>query len=31
MIADLLQEDTDRLLGEGQAQVVLDTVMIHGG
>lgn len=31
MIGDLLQEDTDRLLGEGRARVVLDTVMIHGG
>jgi hypothetical protein len=31
MIGALLQEDTDRLIGEGQAQVVLDTVMIHGG
>jgi hypothetical protein len=31
MIGQLLQEDTDRLLGEGRAQVVLDTVMIHGG
>lgn len=29
MIGLLLQEDTDRLLGEGQATVVLDTVMIH--
>jgi hypothetical protein len=31
MIGDLLQEDTDRLLGEGRARVVLDTVMIHAG
>lgn len=31
MIGELLQEDTDRLLGDGQARVVLDTVMIHGG
>jgi hypothetical protein len=31
MIGMLLQQDTDRLLGEGQATVVLDTVMIHGG
>lgn len=29
MISQLLQEDTDRLLGEGRAQVVLDTVVIH--
>lgn len=29
MIGQLLQEDTDRLLGEGVAQVVLDTVVIH--
>jgi hypothetical protein len=29
LIAELLQEDTDRLLGEGRAQVVLDTVMIY--
>ncbi len=29
MIADLLQQDTDRLLGEGRAQVVLDTVVVH--
>ena len=29
LIAQLLQEDTDRLLGEGRAQVVLDTVMIY--
>lgn len=28
LIAQLLQEDTDRLLGEGRATVVLDTVMI---
>lgn len=31
MISQLLQEDTDRLLGEGRARVVLDTVMIHPG
>ena len=31
MIGELLQEDTDRLIGEGQAQVVLDAVIIHGG
>lgn len=31
MIGALLQEDTDRLLGEGRATVVLDTVIIHGG
>jgi len=31
MIGALLQEDTDRLIGEDQARVVLDTVMIHGG
>ena len=29
LIAQLLQEDTDRLLGEGRATVVLDTVIIH--
>ena len=29
LIGELLQEDTDRLLGEGRAQVVLDTVMIY--
>lgn len=29
LIGQLLQEDTDRLLGEDRAQVVLDTVMIH--
>lgn len=28
MIAQLLQEDTDRLLGEGRATVLLDTVII---
>ena len=31
MIAQLLQEDTDRLLGEDAATVVLDTVIIHAG
>jgi hypothetical protein len=29
LIRQLLQEDTDRLLGEGQAAIVLDTVIIH--
>ncbi len=29
LIGQLLQEDTDRLLGEGQARVLLDTVVIH--
>lgn len=29
LIAELLQGDTDRLLGEGRATVVLDTVMLH--
>lgn len=29
LIADMLQQDTDRLLGEGRAQIVLDTVVIH--
>jgi len=28
-IAALLQSETDRLLGPGRAQVLLDTVMIH--
>lgn len=31
MIARLLQEDADRLLGADRAQVVLDTVIIHAG
>ena len=31
MIGGLLQDDTDRLRGEGEAQVVLDTVIIHAG
>ncbi len=30
-IAVLLQSETDRLLGPGRAQVLLDTVMIHSG
>ena len=29
LIGQLLQEDTDRLLGGGRAQVVLDTVMLY--
>lgn len=29
VIARLLQAETDRLIGEGQARVVLDTVIIH--
>ena len=29
LIGQLLQEDTDRLLGDGRARVVLDTVMIY--
>lgn len=29
LISELLQGDTDRLLGEGRATVVLDTVMLH--
>jgi len=28
-IARLLQEETDRLIGAGQARVVLDTIIIH--
>jgi hypothetical protein len=31
MIGQLLQDDTDRLLGEGRARIVLDTVVIHPG
>lgn len=31
LVGQLLQDDTDRLLGEGAATVVLDTVIIHGG
>ncbi len=31
MIGQLLQDDTDRLLGDGAATVVLDTIIIHGG
>ncbi|XBQ17116.1 MAG: hypothetical protein ABL308_04370 [Oceanicaulis sp.] len=31
LIARLLQAETDRYLGEGEAQVLLDTVMIHAG
>ena len=30
-LARLLQDDTDRLLGPGQAEVLLDTVLIHAG
>ena len=30
-IADLLQSETDRLIGPGRARVLLDTVMIHSG
>ncbi|MCC5997010.1 MAG: hypothetical protein JJU18_11660 [Oceanicaulis sp.] len=30
-IADLLQAETDRVLGPGRARVLLDTVMIHAG
>lgn len=30
-IATMLQDDTDRLLGPGQAEVLLDTVLIHAG
>ena len=29
VIARLLQEETDRVIGPGQATVVLDTVIIH--
>ena len=31
LLARLLQEDTDRLLGAGEAEVLLDTVLIHAG
>jgi len=31
MIGDLLQDDVDRLLGEGRATVLLDTLIIHAG
>lgn len=31
LLARLLQEDTDRLLGEGRAEILLDTVLIHAG
>jgi len=31
LLARLLQDDTDRLLGEGQAEILLDTVLIHAG
>ncbi|MFP4518739.1 MAG: hypothetical protein ACLFQ5_04720 [Oceanicaulis sp.] len=31
VLARLLQEDTDRLLGEGEAEVLFDTVLIHAG
>jgi len=30
-LARLLQEDTDRLIGPGRAQVLLDTVLINAG
>jgi hypothetical protein len=30
-LAGLLQEDTDRLIGPGRAQVLLDTVLINAG
>lgn len=30
-IADLLQSETDRLIGPGRARVLLDTVMVHSG
>jgi len=30
-LAALLQADTDRLLGPGEAEILLDTVLIHAG